>query len=381
MTQAGAAMAFALLTARWLGPADRGIVVLSATMGSLLMLAGALGVATGGRILVGRPDGPGAVELLHASRPLLLAHVVTSTVFGATILAVVLPEDRPWVLGLFVAYAVMCLVTYRRRELLHGEGRHARAILSEAGALVAQVIAVGALHVGAVLTAELTLMVMIGGQLVQVVAQAGSWSTRPKGINLKSVVRFGLPAVVTSFGQAVAIRGDRVILGILAGTTAVGIYGAAASLAELLWLVASGSGQVAFRRASRECAGRDGRTWLFVMGLTLCSAVALAAVAPIIVPLLLGPDYAEAVPLVWLLCIGALPMASYLLDVATLNGLGHLRASALATIVGAAVLVVSSLVLIPRWNMTGAAVASVVAYAAMAGVCAMKLARVSVSTP
>ena len=114
-----------------------------------------------------------------------------------------------------------------------------------------------------------------------------------------------------------------------------------------------------------------------VMGLTFGAGVALALAAPLLIPAILGPEYAQAIPLVWLLAIGAMPMASYHLDVATLNGLGQLGASSRAATVGAAILVLVSLALIPSLGVWGAALASIAAYTGMAASSSLSLARIS----
>jgi O-antigen/teichoic acid export membrane protein len=163
------------------------------------------------------------------------------------------------------------------------------------------------------------------------------------------------------------IRGDRLVLGALATSGAVGIYGVAASFTELLWLVPGGVARIAFRRASlRGSRAEYKRKRTLALLCTLCSGVALAFCAHWMIPLLLGYAYIEAVEITYLLIVASLPMASYQLDVAVLNGLGRLKYAGATTTIGTAVLMAGCLLLIPVWGAMGAAVASLVAYTAMA---------------
>jgi O-antigen/teichoic acid export membrane protein len=131
------------------------------------------------------------------------------------------------------------------------------------------------------------------------------------------------------------IRGDRLVLGALATSGAVGIYGVAASFTELLWLVPGGVAQIAFRRVSlRGSRAEYKRKRTLALLCTLCSGVALAFCAHWMIPLLLGYAYIEAVEITYLLIVASLPMASYQLDVAVLNGLGRLKYAGATTTIG-----------------------------------------------
>ena len=50
--QAGSSRLFAVLSARWLGPTDRGVLAVLLTLGSFLMWVGSLGYATSVRVLI-----------------------------------------------------------------------------------------------------------------------------------------------------------------------------------------------------------------------------------------------------------------------------------------------------------------------------------------
>ncbi len=89
----------------------------------------------------------------------------------------------------------------------------------------------------------------------------------------------------------------------------------------------------------------------------------IASIASVLVPLMYGPEYAPAIavaqvlPLVLVVLFAQYPIG------ALLNGSNHQRFQTAAMGVGMVVNVVANLLLVPRWGMMGAAVASLIANA------------------
>lgn len=369
---AGAATAFALMSANLLGPADRGAVVVMTTTASFLMIVGSLGVATGVRVLISGPDAVALASFRSHAARLTLAHVLTSATVGVVVIRAGGAGSDPWVSACFVLYAVTQIASYLGREALHGLGSHARAILGDFVASVAQVGGLVALALsGKVDLRSVSLLLVLGGlcQLVYLILclrrERQTQGAQP--MSFREVVRFSYPAMLTALGQAVAIRGDRLVLGVISGSAAVGIYGAAATLTEAIWLIPGGVAQVVFKDASTtQAVQSSARARHVALVLTLVACVLLALAAAPVVNLLLGPDYAAAIPIVYVLIAASVPMASYQLDVAVLNGLGRLKEASRITLAGMTVLILGCLALIPAHGAMGAAIASVVSYALMA---------------
>jgi O-antigen/teichoic acid export membrane protein len=378
---AACASLFALLTARWLGATDRGILVVFLTVSSFLMLVGSLGVGTGGRVLLNREPPLSLARYLRHSRLLSAVHVVTAATIGLMVLHLSNGLPSAWIAFFFVPYATAVLLSYLAREALHGLGRHEAALISDVLPVAVQVIAVLALHATGHLNLLGALVAIAAGGGVQLtfllwrLSRVGSEATR-SAWPLAKVVRFSLPAMVTALGQALVIRGDRLILGAFAGAASVGVYGVAATFTEMIWLIPSAVAQVAFRRASISNGVEAGRkVRRLTMALTFLLAGVLAITSSRLIDVLLGQQYASAVPLTYILLAAALPMASYQLDVAVLNGLGRLSASSRITLLGSVTLVVGCLATVPMWGPYGAAWSSLVAYSLMAGIAKYYLRR------
>ena len=381
ITLAFATSLFALLTARWLGPGDRGVVVVAMTTSSLLMLIGSLGAGTGMRVMFHHHPPLAYSRALKVSAQLSVVHLLTASVVGVGTLWLSAGRQDAWVTIAFVLFCVEMLYAYLLRQVLHGAGQHLRAIGADASTAAMQSTAVVVLYVGGSLDLNTVFLILLGGGGVQILllyrpvaklrGPTGSESSR-----LTHILRFSAPAMILSLGQAFVLRGDRLILGILSTPSTVGIYAAAATFSELLTLVPQAVGQVAFRRASVvKDAGSSKRERRTVLIASSVVALMIAAVARPLVSVLLGPLYLPAVPLIFVLLVAGLPLASYIIDSAVLSGLGLLRATSVVTTGGASVLLVGSLCLIPRYGAMGAALASLASYSVLAIGCRLLVSR------
>ncbi|MDN5794743.1 MAG: hypothetical protein L0H79_03205 [Intrasporangium sp.] len=386
---AASAILFAVLTSRWLGPSDRGIIVVTTTTSSLLMLLGSLGVGTGGRVLLARTPSLSIRLYLALAARLSAFHSSTACVLGLGILWLTKSLDDPAIGALFVPYAVLVLFSYLLRECHHGLGLHTVAVRGEIVTTSTQTAVVLAAATLDALNLRIVLGGMVLGQLVQVFMHLRTlkreFRVRDATSSVQiaeetggSVVRFSRHAVPVIFGQAFVIRGDRLILGFMSSPAAVGIYGVAATFTELLWLVSNGVGQVAFKRSTETGQGRSSdrhrRTALVV---TALGSGLLCAAAPWLVPFLLGDAFRGSISMIFVLGVAALPMASYQIDVAVLNGLGCMKRAGVITGSGSVALGGLCAVLVPLAGAMGAACASLVAYSLLAILARMEIKRTS----
>lgn len=382
MVQAVVAATFAVLTARQLGPSDRGVIVIMMTLGSFLMLMGSFGVATGGRMLLSQsaPDFSTQDQERLAWR-LSGAHIFTMVVVAWPLLVLTNAWRGLPISIVFALYGAAMVAIYLLREALQGIGRHVQATLGDV--LMFSVLVVGFL--GAGLAGNQTILTVASLLLLAAVAEVGYLATilatsrRPRQApdrrTAKALLLLSAPALLASVGQAFTIRGDRLVLGALADPHAVGIYGTAATFTEMMWLVPMGVGQVIFRLAGQGKLDRVRRLQAITLAAMLAAGALGAVMARPAVSLLLGPEYEEALPLIWILLVASLPMGVYHLNAPLLNGSGDLKGPALAGVASSVVLIVFCVVSIPHWGAYGAAIGSFIAYSVMATVVVVRARR------
>ncbi|MFY9265495.1 MAG: oligosaccharide flippase family protein [Solirubrobacterales bacterium] len=186
-----------------------------------------------------------------------------------------------------------------------------------------------------------------------------------------SYLRYSMPVVVAQLSDEALARGDRLIIGAALGPATAGVYSAIYSLASVVQLVNSALTNALFPKAVRFTAGHARRVggWLARIALIyLAVAFAIAAtLAPfasrIVRTLTDGGSLGDPVlgifvlTSIGVLCLGLGRVLSIELYIGMRTGL-------MAAIWGAAAIVNLglNLVLVPRWEMIGAGVATAVSY-------------------
>ncbi|MGY1735324.1 hypothetical protein [Geodermatophilus sp. SYSU D00684] len=173
---------------------------------------------------------------------------------------------------------------------------------------------------------------------------------------------------VGSIGQMVMLRADVLVVGLLLGPTAAGIYGIALSLTELALIVPEAFALSVFSSRARMDAARwEGQLHRTVRLNAAVAGLAVVGIAGAAVVLSLGPlsAYEGLVPLVLIVLPGAVVAGYSRIALSALQALG--RQSAVATF-GVLALVLAAGYVPGTWlgGTTGTAVVSTVAYLATA---------------
>jgi O-antigen/teichoic acid export membrane protein len=166
-------------------------------------------------------------------------------------------------------------------------------------------------------------------------------------------------------------RSDILILDGLTTTAAVGLYSLAVSLAELTRLVTDAIAQIALpRQLDADDEGAAAAT-LSVTRLTaivaLASVVLMCAAAPPLIPLVYGSSFRGSVPSLLALAPGLLALGATRPIGAFLLRLDRPMLASAMSVAALFVNVALNLVLVPAYGIVGSAIASSVAYAALAG--------------
>ena len=162
-------------------------------------------------------------------------------------------------------------------------------------------------------------------------------------------------------------RVDLFIVERVAGLAPAGVYSVAVTVAELLWFVSSSVSVAAYARIGQPDRAQAAALTVRVVHLNLA---VLVIVSPLLVvaawwllPAVLGPAYADSLPLLLLLLPGVWAYASAsTLSAFYTNYLGRPQLSAAVAATSLALNVVVCFLLVPRWGAAGAAVATSVSY-------------------
>ena len=369
----------AVISARHLGPAGRGEIVFVLTVSMLGSEFVSLGANVSGRIQILRRSGVAVEDYLGLSVVLAFAQAaLMALVFGTVGILVMDLSPMVCILGtllgiaMFLAYMLVDAAFALRRTLETG----VRDLLIGITPLapVIAVAAVGRVSVAAVVGLTGLGYLIGGGYLWSVVYRRigavrfsrGAWGP---------ILRSGLPVLGGSFGQTLAFRADRLILGVLATSAALGIFSVAATAAELPRLLLLPVTQILANRVAGgeiTAASVGGLVARLMLGYATLMVVVGTAGASLVLPVV-GEEFAAARDSIAVLAIGEALLGCYFVSVAVLTGLGRFRLLPVPAIGGAVVILVADILIVPDHGGLGAAWVRVAGFAIMgiAGVWSM----------
>ncbi|TWP52406.1 oligosaccharide flippase family protein [Lentzea tibetensis] len=385
MCSAGAAV----VAARALGPGERGVMVLGVTLGGLCALVGACGTGSAlrRRLCLERGD---TTAVLSAFTRCSAAGAVAAALLGVAVTAgsATFIDSRmaaPWFLVAVGCFTAVQLVIGQVVDAWYAAGRFRR------GAATAAVTGAGGL--GGVLLASFSpsattlLLAQVAGTAAAAVAEVvalrrGGLLQWGPGDQVAALLRLGAPTLGLSIGLVVVLRADRYVLGVTAGTAAVGIYSVAATLSEVPRILPAAIGQLCLRDVALGHGRNMADSVLFGLGTTAVAGPLVALVAwPLVVPVF-GTEFVAARELLVVLVAAELCFAPWAVASRGLVGGGWTAAAGWLGAASAVAAVACYTVTGTLAGATGVAAGSVFLYAAMSAASwTMLRHRLSARTP
>ena len=221
--------------------------------------------------------------------------------------------------------------------------------------------------------ASFTVSILAFAVLVRRLNTKAVFSRVPSTFPKRELISFNGLSVLLILLTASLYHIDILLLQPISGSKVTGYYRAALVIAEFLWFVPNVL-QTVFLHSSSELwsEGKSGevtslvsRATRYNFSLTLLLALGLGALAPDFVPLYFGPGFEASVVPLLLLLPGSLGFALARPIFAVGQGKGELRVLIVATGGAALLNLVLNLLLIPRYGMAGAAIATSTSYGSM----------------
>jgi O-antigen/teichoic acid export membrane protein len=230
----------------------------------------------------------------------------------------------------------------------------AAILASQGGQISVAVLFVLALIVSAFI--NITLLVKLKGRSLE---DAGTASFR-------EVVSFATPSYLGNLAQFLNYRLDVFIVSIFAGYASVGRYTLAVGLGQLLWLLSNAAATVLLPKIAaaehENSAAHTMRVNRLSLGASFAGAIVLALVATQFIPLFYGEDFRGSInALLWILP-GIVAFSIVNVLAAYLAGIGKPRLNLIVATISLIATVSLDVLLIPRFDIVGAALASSVSY-------------------
>lgn len=215
---------------------------------------------------------------------------------------------------------------------------------------------------------------LVGFVLLRRMAGPWRWPRRPLVAAGARVALRAFPSLLLPF---LLLRSDILLLGVMRGARETGLYAVAVQLVDVLLLLPSSLASMLFPAlfSIPDAAAYTARVTLRGVAMLALLAGVLAAVAPFVIPRLFGPAFAPAVRPCLLLLPGAVLLGGQTLLSQFFMRQGVPLFMSGFWAIGLAVNFGLNLFLIPGWGMSGAAVASSVAYTIVAALMAARFLR------
>lgn len=189
---------------------------------------------------------------------------------------------------------------------------------------------------------------------------------------LRELTAFALPCYLANFSQFLNYRLDVFMVSFFVGIEGVGLYALAVNLAQVIWLISQAAARVllpkiaASQEAASENAAGTAQITRFTLWVSFALALVLSLCAHFMLPLIYGLAFRRSIiPFLWLLPgVVAFGMVNVLSSY--IAGIGQPRVNFLISLAGLLVTLSLDLLLIPRFGITGAAIASTVSYSTSA---------------
>jgi O-antigen/teichoic acid export membrane protein len=376
------------LSARMLGPSNRGYLAILVTCASTIGQAGAVGVAlaTTFYLVSGRVSGDEVLDLVR--RPVVIQVVTLTTLNAVVIFGYIALTGAPIVVAAVLSLLQMsaacaldlgiALALGGRRHGVVSFGRAIAPALYASSLIILFLAHAGTLD--AVVVAFVVASVAGGGFMLvrglriahglrtddSIVRQIGPRAAR------RELLAFGRRGYVGYLAPTDTFRLDQLIVGFLLSPRALGIYAVGAAFTNFTRVLAANVGlsatsEVAHHRDPGERRATLRRLLVVTAVLMTAVSICVGATAAIATPLLFGSAFASAVPIAECLLVASWFFSMKRVTVDVLRGAGELRLGTRAEALS--LIVFLSLCAPAAYALGGIGVAASLVVAAAAGGC------------
>jgi O-antigen/teichoic acid export membrane protein len=365
-----------LIGARALGPAGRGDLLVVVLWPPVIAMLAGLGLPTAYRYWMAKE--PERVSHLFSNA---LIYAFSAGLVGLALSELIIPHvvgersaDVLLLLRVYLFIVPNVLFTDLLRSLLEGSRRFGWAGLTRLIFFAMQAGGFAALWIAGRLTVATGAYTMVAAQTLSmsIALFAVFRELRPhwnlSWTEFKTSMHYAVRDYPGGVADFTTMRMDQLMLGAMASNVAIGLYVIAVRLSEMTTLVAGAIGSALMPEVARlQKKGESlwARSFRLAVYLNLLMIVPLWIGAPFIIKTLFGAQFVPAAGAFRWLLLAATVLGCGSIVISGLRGFGHPGLSTLARFSSAAVTAIVLPLMLPRWGIKGAALASLLGYSAM----------------
>ncbi len=372
-----ATLAISMVVARQLGPEGKGSLSLILLVPGMLQLVLGMGLnaaniyyAGSNRLPVRRLTQNAVFFLLLSS---IAGFLITSALSYAPILQFILPGLSTGYLWLGMIMLPLALASGMLSAVLQGLQRiftlNVLTVLQMAVSLsltVALVVWLESGVAGAVLAAVVAQAVFLFLVIRCLMSEGASLKPRWNSEVVRPTLVYGVKGYLGNLLQFFTYRLDVFIVNFFLGTTSVGLYAVSVAFAELLWQLPNAAGYVIFPKAAnssnRTMNSITPRVFWSILALSVVGAIGLAIFGKTAIRILFSASFLPAYPALLILLPGVVLLGAAKILTNDIAGRGFPHYNAISSAVSMTATVALDFALVPARGITGAALASTLAY-------------------
>lgn len=370
-----------IITARLLGPHDRGLFTLLVMLPQTLVTFVKMGVAQANVYYIRRARVP--VETV-ASNSLVLCAIVSVVVFlaayfGGQWFIEPFTEGAPWsyVWLALVLVPFLLIESYFMAILQAVEAFGAynlqsiyKAVMSFVGIATAVLLLDGRLW--AALMSQVTVLAAANLWLLYQVSQVSRYSFRWDWKVGRGTLDFGAKSYVQTLAAHLHYRIDLYLIALLLTPEQVAFYSIAVNMTHPILQIPDAIGTVIFPKlagsSDEQAHERTAVTCRHTLFTTLVAAIFYAGVGSQLMVLFYGERYSPAIPPMFMMLPGIIMISLYQILSRNFTSRNRQQVNIIAAGVALAVNATSNLILIPRFGIVGAALSTAISYSLAAGI-------------
>lgn len=304
----GALLASGVLSARMLGPENRGLLALLILIPTLVSEIGGLGLPTALPYFIARQPERVAATIRAVTRPALLQSSVGAAIHVGAVLIVFWTElDK---IAPAAAFSLLLVPLHFSQQygiaILQGMRRFTSYNLVRLIPVFGYSVLLSAMFVVNAGTLDSVVMAFVAANVIAsalAIVAARPYASDPEhasSVELAPLFRFALKGFIGAKSPIETYRLDQVLVGLLLTPVALGLYVVALAFTNLPRFIAQSVGTIAYPRIAAEVSVDSARSmmwrsfWL-VAGLSGVVVLGLEIVIGSLIPLFFGHEFAAAV--------------------------------------------------------------------------------------
>jgi O-antigen/teichoic acid export membrane protein len=366
------------LQARALGPAGRGDLAAVTVVGTLVSGLGDFGLSQ--FVLRETAKGTAVRKLIGSIGPLIVLIGLCWAAAGPAIAGLIAGNRQTvyWLLLVLLIAMPLQLVTTSTNAMLWGQQRWRLFTMMRLAVPVGTTIVYGILFVVGDLTVEsagitFLLLGVVVSSLPGLVPLRGAGRPEWSSALARAGGTYGIKMWFAGMANQTNARLDQVLMTRLVSPSQLGLYVVAVNISLMQIGITAAVATALFPRVVSGDADLAARALRVMVALITLISVGLILVVPVLLPLVFGARFSDAVVMCQILLVAAVPFGAAQIMTNVLAGFGHPGPVARAELLSVCITMPALLVFVRRYGGVGAAVISVIAYSSTAIYMAIQL--------